>query len=206
MLDWLNEHGSALNVLINFAILVVWLVYLQLFLQSYRRARRPKILISRGIGEGLRSHCLLSNMSAESIYIHSLIATLDFSERRYVASVTDLVEISEESHPTARDATIQGPVSVGGFVDVGAFEDILRRAGWSDWRNRGGDGAGSTTLELTVIATYGSEDLIVGAQRLFDIERREGDWVTTPRSPETRQIRSRAARKALSRTYMSYMN
>lgn len=208
MLDWLARYSDVLSVSISAAMLAVWIGYLQLFLQGYRRERRPKILISRGVGSGLGSRCLLCNMSAEAIYIHSLVARLGSSDRQVFASVTDLLEGDDTTKPNIRDATIQGPVASGGYVDVGTFENILTRAGWPARRGLRPDppAAGPAEIELTVLATYGSEDLLVGARRVFDITPAENDWKISPRSAETTQIRSRRERRALHRAYMDYLS
>jgi hypothetical protein len=85
MLDWISEHHRVLSVLTNIGMLFVWIVYLQLFLSSYKRQTRPKILINVGAGRSIDARCLLSNMSSEAIYVESLIATLETEKDRWVA-------------------------------------------------------------------------------------------------------------------------
>lgn len=208
MFEWIGEHSNTLNVLLSAAMLVVWLFYLQGFLQGFRRERRPKILINRGGGSSLRAHCLLSNMSAEAIYIHSLVAKLNSSDEEIFAAVTDLVGGSDdETTFSLREATLQGPVAAGDFLDAGTFESILRRAGWSTPAT-GPDSEAhpSIEVELTVLATYRSEDLIVGASRRFTVEAAEGRWKITPRTVNTQQIRAKRHRRALLEAYTDYLN
>ncbi len=209
MFEWIGEHSNTLNVLLSAAMLVVWLFYLQGFLQGFRRERRPKILINRGGGSSLRAHCLLSNMSAEAIYIHSLVAKLNSSDEEIFAAVTDLVGGSDdETTFSLREATLQGPVAAGDFLDAGTFESILRRAGWT------APAEGTNTvanvqpivLELIVLATYRSEDLIVGASRRFAIETGGSGWMIKPRAVATQQIRSRRQRRALLKAYTDYLS
>lgn len=52
MWDWIKDNSDALGLFVSTAMLVVWIVYLQLLLQSYWRERRAKILISRGWARG----------------------------------------------------------------------------------------------------------------------------------------------------------
>lgn len=209
MWEWIGQHSDALNVLLSAAMLVVWISYLQVFLQGFQRQRRPKILISRGGGSGLGAHCLLSNMSAESIYIHSLVAKLNDSDEVTFAAVTDLVgDTADEPKRSLRQATLQGPVAAADFIDVGTFESVLRRAGWTIPLEGADDVADfqPIELELTVLATYCSEDLIVGASRCFGIERADHEWTIKPATADTRQIRSRRQRKALHEAYTDYLN
>jgi hypothetical protein len=209
MLAWIGEHSGALNVLLSAAMLVVWLFYLQGFLQSFRRERRPRILINRGGGSGPHAHCLLSNMSAEAIYIHSLVAKLNSADKETFAAVTDLVGSSDdEATFSLKESTLQGPVAAGEFLDVGTFENILRRAGWTTTEQRADTMSKSEPieLELTALATYRSEDLIVGASRRFGIEPGDNDWTIKPSTADTQQIRSRRQRRALHKAYTDYLN
>ena len=45
-MEWLSSHSAALGVIVNAAMLVVWIVYLNIFLVSYLRRRRQCILIT----------------------------------------------------------------------------------------------------------------------------------------------------------------
>ena len=209
MFEWIDEHSNVLNVLLSAAMLVVWLGYLQAFLQGFRRERRPKILINRGGGGSLHAHCLLSNMSAEAIYIHSLIAKLNSADEETVAAVTDLVGGSDDEMTfSLAEATLQGPVAAGDFLDIGTFASILHRAGWNTPEESADNGRDvqRIELELTVLATYRSEDLIVGASRRFGIEAGDGDWTIKPSAVETQQIRSRRQRRALLETFANYLD
>jgi hypothetical protein len=50
---------------------------------SYRRQRRPKILINLGGGSTPDARCLIGDMSAEPIYVESLIITVETADRRW---------------------------------------------------------------------------------------------------------------------------
>lgn len=209
MFEWIGEHSNVLDVLLSAAMLVVWLGYLQAFLQGFRRERRPKILINRGGGGSLHAHCLLSNMSAEAIYIHSLVARLNSADEETFAAVTDLVGGTDDvTKFTLKEATLQGPVAAGDFIDAGTFESILGRAGWHT-PAAGTDEVANVEpveLELVVVATYRSEDLIVGASRRFSIAAGDSGWTVNPSAVATQQIRSKRQRKALLKAYTDYLN
>lgn len=147
-------------------------------------------------------------MSAAAIHIHSLAARLGHSEEETLAAATDLVGQDEDQPPDIRDATLQGPVAAGAFRDIGTFESILERAGWSSDLGSGEPSKSPVELELTVLASYRSEDLIVGARRSFDIapDSGTGGWTIKPRSTGTVQIRSKSERRALHDAYIGYLS
>lgn len=122
--------------------------------------------------------------------------------------MTDLVgDSDDEARFSLEEATLQGPVAAGDFLDAGTFESILQRAGWSIPATGADIGDHqSIEIELTVLATYRSEDLIVGASRRFDVEAADGGWRVTPRTVATRQIRARRRRRALLEAYRDYLN
>ena len=199
MWQWLSENSDALNVLANAGMLIVWLTYLQVFLAGYRRERRAKILVNRGGGTDLRARCLLSNMSAEPIYIQSIVARLETAEASALCQLTDLENLDEDAGPSdPMRALKQGPLGAGSFIDIGTFEDVVRetigRVAPGDpeaWRRR------LQAIEITVVAVYGPDELLAGAERRFEC-RAEGESIQLrPTSIGTSQIRSRHARRQL---------
>ena len=48
MWQWISSNYHFLSLLANFGMLIVWVFYLQLFIGSFNRQRRTKILINRG--------------------------------------------------------------------------------------------------------------------------------------------------------------
>ena len=110
-----------------------------------------------------------------------------------------------------RPKTYQGPVAAGDYIDIGTFEDILGRAGWQALPDHRRSRSRPIELELTVIATYRSEDLIVGATRCFELEENDAGtddtgWTIKARTADTRQIRSKTERKALHKAYTDYLD
>lgn len=197
MWNWIASNHQVISVLANIAMLFVWIAYLQVFVSSYRRQKRSNILINRGAGSGLEARCLISNMSAEAVYIESLIATVETTEGRWSCPVTEMLEGRSDLDLKTR----QGPLQAGRFVDVGSFESLIEPA---LQRGPGGRGAVApvglenlAALEIKVIAVHGSEDLLVGATRRFDLFRRQDRLLLRGHTVGTQQIRSRRERAKL---------
>lgn len=202
MLDWIHDYRQMLTLLINIGMLLVWIVYLQLFLSSYKRQTRPKILINVGAGRNLDGRCLISNMSPEAISIESLIATVETSERQWVCPVTDAQELAEKQDQNLRSMTVQGPLTHGEMMDVGSFRDLIHHAVRdSDCpiESEGEIPETITAFEIQAIADFGPDDLLVGAKRRFELARKDGAWTLGQHSPQTEQIRSRSERRRIKR-------
>lgn len=200
-MSWILEHHQLIAALTSMGMLVVWITYLQIFLASYRRQRKATILIRLGQGRGLDAHCLVTNMSAEPIYIHAVIAKLEGPAGELACPIT---ELDGEDPPGEADTplrTRQGPLESGHIRDMGTIRTIIdhvRRA-HPDGAGDAQPGTGLHTLEIRVIAIYGSEDLPVGARRCFDIVRHEGAPALRPQGYGAEQIRSRRERRAMAR-------
>lgn len=202
MLQWIQNHHQILSVLLSLGMLLVWVVYLQVFMSNYRRQTRPKILINRGGGSGLETHCLVSNMSSEAIYIESIIVELETAKGRRTCPVTELEDIEEWNEPNDLNLrTRQGPLQGGHVRDMGSFKSILDHV----LRSRNGHGEligldewdRLTSLEVKIVAIYGTEDLLVGARRRFNIDRRDDEASLRPATVGTVQIRSGRERKQI---------
>lgn len=204
MFEWLHENGQALDTVANIGMLLVWVAYLQLFLVNFRRQRRPYILVNRGAGRDLDARCLIGNMSSESIYVESIIATLHDDDRTTSCGVTDVVR--RDGGPPGEDPrreTRQGPLPAGGYMDVGSFRGMLDQLAQSaDAENCVPDRP--FEIEVLVIADYASENLVVGARRSFDVEKRPSRFLLKPRTPGTKQIRSRRERRRLQSMNQEY--
>ena len=77
MYKWIVEHHQVLSVLASLGSVVIWLVYAQLLYLGFRRQRSPRLIINRGRNKDINALCLISNMSAESVFIEYIIAELD---------------------------------------------------------------------------------------------------------------------------------
>lgn len=184
--NWLSENHGALNAIAAILTLFVWLFYFQVLLSSYRHRLRAKILITRGGGRKIAARCIVTNMSAEAIYVEAIIITMRADQQRFVASLSELdIEQSDAADP--RQKYLQGPVSSGEMIDIGSFEDLLSRA------TNGGPMPGSFTI--SVIATYTAEETLVAAERDFEVSGQDliSDAIVA------RQVRSPWQRRRLVR-------
>jgi hypothetical protein len=197
MWNWIASNHQVISALANIAMLFVWIAYLQVFVSSYRRQKRPSILINRGAGSGLEARCLISNMSAEAIYIESVIATVETTGGRWSHPVTEMLEGRSDLDLKTR----QGPLQAGRFTDIGSFQSLLEPVLRRGTELRGAlapDDLGNlVALEVKVIAAHGSEDLLAGAMRRFNLIRQQDQVLVRGHAVGTQQIRSRRDRKRL---------
>ena len=91
MLLWLTANKELLNLIANWTMVAIWIVYLQVFLRSFQRQTLPKIVINRAAGSSLDAACFVSNMSPDAIYIESVIVELTCGEETFASAVTDFV-------------------------------------------------------------------------------------------------------------------
>ena len=204
MLEWLSEHSAFINLAINAAMLIVWIVYLQLLLNGYRRQRSSSILITRGAGAGIHSRCLITNMSAEPIYVTSLIATLVTDDESFELALTDLRDLPEDLGTDPRSVMRQGSLSTGSYLDIGHFDDLLHAL--IENQPKISNVEAVKGLEIIVVALYGPERWPVGAERYFDLkwDANNGGRIV-PSRVETRQLRSQRKRRQLSRKLAEHM-
>ncbi|MCW4116183.1 hypothetical protein NPA31_014555 [Aurantimonas sp. MSK8Z-1] len=203
MLQWLRSNHELLSVLTNIGMLVIWIAYLQVFVVNFRRQTRPKIIINLGSGRGLDTHCIVSNMSSDAIYVQTMIAAVEREDDRWMLPVTELEGIEEWPSPTDLNLwSRQGPLLAGHMRDMGSLRGVIRHV----ISNATGDDTAldqlerllPVRLELQVIAAYGSEELPIGARRGFEITRNEMErTVVRPLDVGTTQIRSRRERRAI---------
>lgn len=200
MVEWIRDYRDVLSVLLNLGMLLVWLVYLQIFIAGFLRKRRPKLLIAEGAGSDLNARCLISNMSEDAMYIANIIASVRGPKDSRSSSVIDIRAVPDEtSRRDPKQKTNQGPLEAGGYMDAGSFQDFVDRA-----LTRGEDISslmqrGVCVLEVTVVAIYASEELPAAAMRHFSLVPSKGRVHLRPQSFDTRQIRSRRERKRLRR-------
>jgi hypothetical protein len=197
MWNWIASNHQVIGALANIAMLFVWIAYLQVFVSSYRRQKRSSILINRGAGFGLEARCLISNMSAEAIYIESIIATAETAEGRWSLPVTELLEGRSDLDLKTR----QGPLQAGRFIDIGSFQKLMEPV---LQKTKGPGGAVTSaglenlvSFEIKIIAVHGSEDLLTGAIRRFDLIQRQHRLLLRGHAVGTHQIRSRRERERL---------
>jgi len=196
MLDAIRANADLLSLAATVAMVAIWLIYLHLFWKNYRRHLRPSIVINRGAGTGLDARCLVSNMSAEAIFIEGIILVLERENQYWSTAIITAGEIGEDGEGKtglARPPMHEGPLASGAYVDIGRFQDIVERA-FGTVRRQGGrdDRLGFDGFEIWVIANYTAEQRLVHARRRFDIGRKEGNWALRPHQLETEVVRVRS--------------
>lgn len=193
MLDFITQNVEIIQIATSLTMALVWLVYLQIFLSGYIQQRRSSILINRGGGPDMQARCLVSNMGAQPAYLLDVLASLDTGEDVNVASVVDREELRKEEMEQPTNVTGQGPIPSGGYVDIGTFEDVAGRVGYSASK----DDLDDRCLKLVAVCATNQANNVVAAVREFDLRAEKGRVRLMPRKLEARQIRSRRLRKKI---------
>lgn len=198
MLGWLAQYGAGISAATSMGMLLVWVVYLGLFLRQYLRQTQPKIVINRAAGTNLDATCFVSNMSSEPIYVEAISVAFEDGNEVCRAFVTDIVTEDGDDVPgDPRQRTRQGPMRSGEYMPIGSFQELLDRLGKV---NRGGEPIRleehqDPALRVRILADYASEDMVIGAERLFKLERTDGIWMPRTGGNFTYQLRSRRSRR-----------
>jgi hypothetical protein len=199
LLDWISENNDLLNLIANWAMVAIWVVYLQVFLRSFRRQTMPKIVINRAAGSSLGAACFVSNMSSEAIYLESVLVEIECAGEKFSTTVTDFeFQEGEEINADPKLRTYQGTLSPSHYTSLGSFEYLIATAAR---RTRHDLGLLQSTncifVQITIVADYASETLLVGARRKFRATWKSDHWCLTSETPETHQIRSKRERKRI---------
>ncbi|MEX1057257.1 MAG: hypothetical protein WED11_05970 [Natronospirillum sp.] len=226
MLHWIAQHEAALNVLLNLGMLLIWLVYAHLLFIEFQRQRRPRLLINRGKRKDVNALCIISNMSAEAIYLEYIIAKLETSHGTITMNVTEFeqdlaaedAEQSEHNGSTSRtphairENTRQGPLGSGEFIHIGTFGGLIRRLARSAKVPMQGDRPKGDIefkcLIIQLIVLYGSEDKPISAERRFEFctaENVEDAGALSPATWDTSRGSSYAHRQKLCQQ-LNWMN
>ena len=195
MMEWIAANSDALSVISSAVMALIWIVYLQIFFSQLHRNRRPVILISRSAGRGPAARIFVSNMGAEPIYLVNLIADIETETASAVAIITDHDDISGEETGNPAEATNEGPLGSGQYLDAGSFNHLMSRI--ADHANPRIDLEEVTRITLTVAASTGHSTRIAGGRRSFAIRRENGDVVFQPETFDTYQLRGPLTRRRL---------
>ncbi|MFL9815001.1 hypothetical protein D7241_17290 [Stutzerimonas sp. VN223-3] len=207
MIEWLTSNHQLISLIISSSTLLVWVFYAQLLLLNFRRQRKPSLIINRGAGKGLGSLCLISNMSAEPMFINQLVVSIETSQGPLEVDVTDIRQSMEgDVSPDLiiHQTTHQGPLRSGEFTHIGTFQNMLRRVAElhgikleghrpvGDWQFH--------SLEIRAVAFYGPERHPLGVLRRFRLrDLGEAECTMVPESPFTHQLTSRRDRRRVRR-------
>lgn len=191
MWGFIKDNHGAISAAAAVLTMVIWVLYFQLLLNSYRHRIRPKININRGGGLSSSSRCVITNMSAEAVYVDAVILTLKNGEKQRVCSLSDL-DVSPSADKDLRPQLFQGPLASGEFIDIGSFDELIESA------EEGGTIASDTkSIEVMVIGTYTADDGLIAAERRYDLPRKDGQCLLKPVTFSTRQVRSRWERRKI---------
>jgi hypothetical protein len=173
-MEWIASHSDVLNVILNAGMLLVWVVYAQLFFLSWRRGKLPVLLISATTTRDLQGECLVCNMAEQSCFIEAVGVCLrsDGSDEQTIF-LNDIRGRLKEGEETGRldEWTLQGPLEPGQMVSLGSFRELTVRT-----RNRTSEGfPGVDEFEVRIIAYYGAQRRPFGAVRTFRIRGDDGE-------------------------------
>lgn len=205
MLEWLTKWSDVVNAVINLGMLIVWITYLQVFWRNYRRQTRPQIIITRAVGSNLNAACFIGNMSAQSIYVESVIAYVRSAGEEEAAAITDIIfkdgstEVTDQRHKTH-----QGPLLSGQYMSIGTFQDMMEQAARSYKEREDTGSEAELEIELLVIADYASDPLFIAARRTFSVVRSSSSSEVTPKDVRTIQVTDRRSRRQLPRVLAEF--
>lgn len=182
---------------------LIWVVYLSVFLRSYRRQQRPSILITSGAGKHLDAHCFVTNLGLEPVYLLDVVIDLIEPGGKVVRAVipertehwNNAVPGEEED---IRRATNVGPLSSGGERDLGRFRTLIDRAGTENPDIK--VDIAFTSLEVTVVIVTASQAELCGASRCYHIDHTvEGAPCLMAKTIKAKQLQGWLARRSLTR-------
>jgi hypothetical protein len=211
--SWIEQHATLLQVGVSIATLMIWIFYAQLLFQSYRRVRRPKIVINQMLGNSDKARFLISNMSQEAIHIDKVLVCIGDETHQVCEQVTDTdpeVDFqtdqgSKSTHAARLDElTVQGPLESGRCIELGALQNLMRRITQQARSSDHPDpttGKGYCRIEIIVIAVYSSEKGVIGASRAFVCD--EGGQLR-PEAVQTTQHAGFFARRRMARLHAQY--
>ncbi|QQA41489.1 hypothetical protein [Pelagovum pacificum] len=176
-------------------MVLIWVVYLQVFFTSFRRQRRPEIIISLGAGFGKQASWFVANLGLEPVFVVDIIVRFETASGIAEAIVTDRTEMSDKDLANPAEATNQGPLSSGSFMSIGNLETLLQRGNVEI-----GHASEIRGLTITVVAATAAQGMVVGASRHYRLQSSDdGDWYLLATKLHTEQIRGRAGRRDLAR-------
>lgn len=192
-LQWIAEHSALITALTSVGTLLVWVIYLQVFVSSYRRQLGATLLITRGPGEGLGARCFVTNMSAGPVYVLSVVVTLDTQGTTVVRPATEMRDGETEATSRPLERTRQGPLLPAAIRDIGSFQHLMAAA----MGEAKVPVADVQAVTITVVGVHGAEDLPIGASRRFLLSTEGQRYRVHGATVDTEQIRKRRDRRKL---------
>jgi hypothetical protein len=178
MWEWITANAKVLTLVTTAFTLVVWTVYGQLMAANDKRKRKPRLFVKQGSGHGLDSVCLVSNMSAEAIYIRCVLVSLRVGEQTYRDTIADAdkpTNLDAEADPDQNPC--QGPLKASETMNLGTFRSLVAQIGEAEGLDVDHDArlpiADLNSVTVTVVTAFGPEESTVGARRHFVVENHD---------------------------------
>lgn len=102
-------------------MVLIWIVYLQVFFISFRRQRRPEILLTPWCRGRLKRAMLHHQPPAGASPPPGPVRRNRTGNDRFQARITDRTGLSEDELNNPSEATNQGPLRSGEVIDIGSF-------------------------------------------------------------------------------------
>jgi hypothetical protein len=202
MLDYMQANAPIVSAIASVGTLTIWAIYLHIFVSGHQRQIKPMLIINRVEGSGLNARCFVTNMSRDPVHIQSVVAKVVMARQEYVSYITDAEDVRQAGNPSGWERmTRQGPLQPGTMVDMGAYGCILDYVAQSCLEDARFESSSliydAFQLEITILGIYGSEDLLIGATRVFDFDRTGSEITLRPCDAHTRQITGKRERLLL---------
>lgn len=202
MLQTLLDHAPLISAAMAGLTALIWVVYLTAFLASYRRQRRPSILITSGAGRGMGAHCFVTNLGLEPVYVLDIILDLTRPDGSRVRAVIperneQLPGDDQPGPDDGRGATNVGPLASGEEIDIGRFRTMIDRA-CAENPDVQAD-MPLSELEITVVTITAARAALCAASRAYRVEQHDGVVSLRATSIKARQIQGVLARRRLAR-------
>lgn len=203
MLQTLLHYAPLVSAIMAGTTALIWIVYLNVFLSSYRRQRRPSILITSGAGRGMRAHCFVTNLGLEPIFLLDIILDLTQPDgTRFRAVIPERnerwVNDDQPDIDDARGGTNVGPLRSGEEIDIGRFSTMIERACMENPQVRAD--MPLACVEVTVVSITAAGAALCGASRRYRVDSDEQGAVRLrPTTIKARQLQGVLARRRLSR-------
>lgn len=192
-MQWVADHSQLISALTGMGTLLVWVIYLQVFVSSYRRQLRATLLITRGPGDGLAARCFVTNMSAGPVYVQSVLVALETPTTTFLMPATETQDEEQRAYSLPLERTRQGPLQPAAIRDIGSFEHLMAPA-----LHEAGDRPEAVrAVTIVVLGVYGSEDLPIGARRRFVVTPSGARRRLHGATLDTEQIRKKSERRKL---------
>lgn len=192
-MQWIADHSQLISALTGVGTLLVWVIYLQVFVSSYRRQLRATLLITRGPGDGLAARCFVTNMSSGPVYVQSVIVALETPSGTVVMPATETQDAEQQAYARPLERTRQGPLQPAAIRDIGSFEHLMSPA-----LHQAADRPETVqAVTIVVLGVYGTEDLPIGARRRFVVTPTGARLRLHGATLGTEQIRKKSERRKL---------